>query len=86
MLDERSKRSSCLRAVAFIVIRKIIKDYKLEEILGMYFKERDLGLFLDLAVYSIITEDNNRFSESKKVRTGGPDLIPFSCPGLLFYC
>jgi hypothetical protein len=30
----------------------------LEEILGMYFNERDLGLFLDLAVYSIITEDN----------------------------
>ena len=56
--DERSKRSSCLRAGAFIVIRKIIKDYKLEEILGMYFNERDLGLFLDLAVYSIITEDN----------------------------
>ena len=39
-------------------MRKIIKDYKLEEILGMYFKDRDLGLFLDLAVYSIITEDN----------------------------
>ena len=56
--DYRSTRSSCLRAGAFIVMRKIIKDYKLEEILGMYFKERDLGLFLDLAVYSIITEDN----------------------------
>lgn len=40
------------------MIRKIIKDYKLEEILGMYFQDRDLGLFLDLAVYSIITEDN----------------------------
>lgn len=56
--DYRSIRSSCLRAGAFIVMRKIIKDYKLEEILGMYFKDRDLGLFLDLAVYSIITEDN----------------------------
>lgn len=56
--DYRSTRSSCLRAGAFIVMRKIIKDYKLEEILGMYFKDRDLGLFLDLAVYSIITEDN----------------------------
>ena len=54
----RSTRSSCLRAGAFIVMRKIIKDYKLEEILGMYFKDRELGLFLDLAVYSIITEDN----------------------------
>ena len=56
--DYRRTRSSCLRAGAFIVMRKIIKDYKLEEILGMYFKDRDLGLFLDLAVYSIITEDN----------------------------
>lgn len=56
--DYRSTRSSCLRAGAFIVMRKIIKDYKLEEILGMYLKDRDLGLFLDLAVYSIITEDN----------------------------
>lgn len=56
--DFRTTRSSCLRTGAFIVIRKIIKDYKLDEILGMYFKERDLGLFLDLAAYSIITEDN----------------------------
>lgn len=56
--DYRSTRSSCLRAGAFIVMRKIIKDYKLEDILGMYFQDRDLGLFLDLAVYSIITEDN----------------------------
>ena len=55
---DRTKRSSCLRAGAFIVIRKIIKDYKLDEILGMYFNERDLGLLLDLAVYTIIAEDN----------------------------
>ena len=56
--DYRCNRSSCLRAGAFIVLKKIIKDYKLEEILGMYFNERDLGLFLDLALYSIIAEDN----------------------------
>lgn len=56
--EYRSTRSSCLHTGAFIVMRKIIKDYKLEETLGMYFKDRDLGLFLDLAVYSIITEDN----------------------------
>ena len=55
---DRTKRSSCLRAGAFIVIRKIIRDYKLDEILGMYFNERDLGLLLDLAVYTIIAEDN----------------------------
>lgn len=56
--DSRTDRSSCLRVGAFIVLRKVIKDYKLDEILGMYFREKDLGLFLDLAVYSIITEDN----------------------------
>lgn len=56
--DFRTKRSSCLRAGAFIVIRKIIADYKLEEMLGSYFNERDLGLFLDLATYTIIAEDN----------------------------
>ena len=56
--DIRTKRSSCLRAGAFIVLRKIIMDYKLEQILGMYFNERDIGLLLDLAVYTIITENN----------------------------
>lgn len=56
--DLRTKRSSCLRVGAFIVLRKIVKDYKLDEILKMYFNERDLGLFLDLAVYTIIAEDN----------------------------
>lgn len=56
--DYRSTRSSCLRAGAYIVIKKIIKDYKLEEMLGRYFDDKDLGLFLDLAIYSIITEDN----------------------------
>ena len=55
---DRTNRSSCLRAGAFIVIRKIIKEYNLDEILGMYFNERDLGLLLDLAVYTIIAEDN----------------------------
>jgi transposase len=56
--DFRTKRSSCLRAGAFIIIRKIIKEYKLDEILGKYFNERELGLFLDLAAYTIIEEDN----------------------------
>lgn len=50
-------RSGCLRVGAFLVIRKVISDYKLDEmiarIIGPY-----AGLFLDLAAYSIITEDN----------------------------
>lgn len=56
--EARANRSSCLRAGTYIVLKKIIQDYKLEELLGMYFNQRDLGLFLDLAVYSIISEDN----------------------------
>ena len=56
--EHLSRRSSCLRTGAYIVCKKIIQDYKLDETLGMYFSDRDLGLFLDLAVYTIITEDN----------------------------
>ena len=37
--DFRTTRSSCLRAGPFIVIRKIIKDYQLDEILGMFSKQ-----------------------------------------------
>ncbi len=54
----RTSRSSCLRVGAYFVLRKIIEEYNLQEILGEYFGQRDLGLFLDLAVYSIIAENN----------------------------
>jgi hypothetical protein len=50
-------RSSCLRVGAHIVIRKIIEGYGLdgmaERLIG-----RDAGLFLDLAAYSIVAENN----------------------------
>lgn len=39
-------------------IRKIIEGYKLTDILGKYISRKDLGLVLDLASYSIVTEDN----------------------------
>ena len=55
---DRTKRSSCLRIGAYIVIRKIIDDYKIPEMLEEYFEEKDLGLLLDLAAYSIISENN----------------------------
>ena len=54
---KNANRSSCLRIGAFLIIRKIIEEYKLdnmiEQIIG-----RDSGLFLDLVSYSIITENN----------------------------
>ena len=55
---DRAKRSCALRIGTWIVIRKIVNDYKLPEILGRYLSERDVGLLLDLCAYSIIEEDN----------------------------
>ena len=50
-------RSGCLHIGAFLVIRKIISEYHLDEMIARIIG-RDAGLFLDLAAYSIITEDN----------------------------
>ncbi len=41
-----------------VVIKKIISDYKLTEILERYLARKDVGLLLDLAAYSIVEEDN----------------------------
>ena len=55
---DRSVRSSCLRIGTFIVIRQLMKETGVSDILGMYLNPKDLGLFLDLAAYSIISENN----------------------------
>lgn len=55
---DRTSRSCGLRIGSWIVIRKIANDYKLPEILGRYMTDKEVGLFLDLAAYSIIEEDN----------------------------
>lgn len=55
---DRTQRSCGLRIGTWIVIRKIVNEYDLPEILGRYIPARDVGLFLDLAAYSIIEEDN----------------------------
>ena len=54
----RTSRSSCLRVGAYFVLRKLIEECSLKDILGKYFGSRDMGLFLDMAVYSIIEENN----------------------------
>ncbi|MGL4483416.1 MAG: IS1634 family transposase, partial [Anaerovoracaceae bacterium] len=54
---EKTNRSSLLRTGAFFVIQKIINDYKLHDLLSDIVG-RDSGLFLDLACYSVITENN----------------------------
>lgn len=53
----RTNRSSCLRIGTFLIIRKIIEEYKLDDMINRIIG-RDSGLFLDLAAYSIITENN----------------------------
>lgn len=50
-------RSSCLHIGAFLIIRNIMRDYKLDDMIG-YIIGRDSGLFLDLVAYSIVTENN----------------------------
>lgn len=57
-VSDRTKRSSCLRIGTWLVIRKIIEEYKFTELLQKYINKRDLGLVLDLAAYSIIAENN----------------------------
>lgn len=54
----RSKVSACLRVGFFFVVRKIIRDYELEDKLGREFNYAELMLFLDLVAYSLISEDN----------------------------
>lgn len=58
--DERfeSKRSSCLRIGAYVVLRKIIEDYGIPEMLLRYFSRNDAELFLDLMLYTIVCESN----------------------------
>ena len=52
-----STRSGCLKVGAYLVIKKVIEHYKLraelENIIG-----DNAGLFLDLAAYVIIAENN----------------------------
>lgn len=58
--DERfeSKRSSCLRIGAYVVLKKIIEDYGIPEMLLRYFSRNDSELFLDLMLYTIVCESN----------------------------
>lgn len=55
----RTSRSSCLRIGAWLIVRKIVEEYNLTDILNKYINRKDLGLVLDLVAYSIISEDND---------------------------
>ena len=56
-MDEDTKRSSCLHVGAFFVIRKLIANYHIDDMLNRIIG-KDAGLFIDLATYSILTENN----------------------------
>ena len=52
-----SSRSGCIKIGAWLVIGKVIRHYRLDERIGDIIG-KDAGLFLDLASYAIITENN----------------------------
>ena len=51
-------RSSALKAGTYMVINQVVKDLGLGEKLEAAFGVRNSGMILDLAAYSVITENN----------------------------
>lgn len=57
--QERDNRSSCLHVGAYLVIQKLVMESMIDRIVeGIYGDERGTGLFLDLAAYYLVTENN----------------------------
>lgn len=57
--QSRDERSSCLRIGPFLVIEKLMMETMLDKIIsGIYNDDRGSGLFMDLASYYLITENN----------------------------
>ena len=54
---ENAIHSAAIKAGTYIVLSEIINELKLDDYLKPYFQDKT-GLLLDLALYSIITEDN----------------------------
>lgn len=55
--DKPPERSGCLRIGTFVVVRKILQEYKLDQTIDALIG-KDSGLFLDLAAYTLVTEGN----------------------------
>ena len=53
-----SDRSPCLHIGPYVVLHKLVQECKLKEILGEYMDDKDTGFLLDLACYSILSENN----------------------------
>ena len=57
--EGRNERSSCLRIGTSMVIEKLMMESMVENIVSsIYNDDRGTGLFLDLAAYYLITENN----------------------------
>ena len=54
---EDTCRSGCLRIGTWLILRRIISGYHLDEILGRLIG-KESGLFLDIAAYTIVAENN----------------------------
>lgn len=50
-------RSCCLRIGSYIIIKKVLDEYRLPQMLEKYFGQK-CGLFLDLVAYLIVEEEN----------------------------
>jgi hypothetical protein len=59
MPEERPEayRSCALRIGSYIIIQKVLNEYKIPQMLQKWLK-KDCGLFLDLVAYLIVNEDN----------------------------
>ena len=56
--DVRDRRSPYLNIGMYVVFHELIRESGLEKMLGACMDERDAGFLLDLACYSIVTENN----------------------------
>ena len=55
---DRSSRSPYLNIGPYVVLQKLIRESEIRELLAAYMDDNDAGFLLDLAVYSIISENN----------------------------
>lgn len=55
---DRSNRSPYLNIGPYIVLQKLIREGEIKELLAAHMNDNDAGFLLDLATYSIISENN----------------------------
>lgn len=54
----RDFRSPYLNIGTYVVLHKLIYEYRFQDMLKNYMEENDIGLLLDIACYSIVDENN----------------------------